>query len=175
MFPTPKIVLMDLCGTLLDSINHDREVMDEIGMTYAGKTYAELRHLKEPSRSMRYNFKNFFGDKAEEAHELYIDQLIDRIPKTNLFPNSRQFLSNAKSVGVEIALISNRPASYIEAVLDVHQIRTFIVKGFSAVNDFTVEKPDGRVVDQALTLLGRAKLNRREVVFIVPRQDKLDK
>jgi phosphoglycolate phosphatase len=166
MFPFPKVILMDLCGTLLDSLRIDRQVMDSIGMRFAGKNYAELRPLKESAKSMRYNFKNFFGDRADMAHQAYMDQLIEQIPNTELFPGAHNFLHAAKRAGIDVALISNRPASYIEQAIDVHKLGPFITRGFSAIDDFTAEKPDGAVIDQALHLLGHAGLDKGEVAFI---------
>ncbi len=166
MFPFPKVILMDLCGTLLDSLRIDRQVMDSIGIQFSGKKYAELRPLKEPTKSMRYNFKNFFGEQADRAHQVYMDQLIEQIPNTELFPGAHDFLRTAKRAGIDVVLISNRPASYVVQAIDAHKLGPFITRGFSAIDDFTAEKPDGAVIDQALHLLGHAGLDKRKVAFI---------
>ena len=71
--------------------------MDAVGMKYAGKSYNELRLVKEPRKSMRYNFKNFFPEHEEEAYQDYLEGLESTLKDTQLFPSSREFLETCKA------------------------------------------------------------------------------
>ena len=65
----PKVVIIDLCGTILDSLDIDRQVMNEISYTYAGVSYTQLRKKKDRFKSMRHNFSIFFWRDGEYSSQ----------------------------------------------------------------------------------------------------------
>ena len=105
---SPEVIILDLCGTILDSRAVDRRIMDQVGSKYAGKPYSELRKTKDPRLSMRANFRNFFGKYEHEAYKEYIQRLNATVHSTQPFLGVFDFLKTAQAQGVRLCVVTNR-------------------------------------------------------------------
>jgi phosphoglycolate phosphatase len=163
---SPEVIILDLCGTILDSRAVDRRIMDQIGLKYTGKPYSELRKTKDSRLSMRANFRNFFGEYEHEVYKEYIQRLNATVHSTQPFLGVFDFLKTAQAQGVQLCVVTNRPRSYLLEFLDAHPNLPFGDAAFSAIDDFGVEKPDQIVITQSLVRMGVVSLDSSRIAFI---------
>ncbi len=160
--------LFDLSGTLLDSLKKgDRDVLDGICTKYAGQTYMELRPKKDPLKSIRRNFTNFFGARAEQAHDEYIEALIEALPLSELFDGAADTLFTLQENGLKLAAVSNRPTRYTEIALQHYGIFDAfdtVVSGDTVPGD--IEKPDPAIIEHALNEMGLRHTFRSRVAMV---------
>jgi len=166
LIKAPKVILMDLCGTLLDSLTIDRQVLDLIAEKYAGTSYAELRKKKDPTLSIRANFPIFFGEDAIPAFSEYTQLLIETLPQTSFFPGTLAFLQKAKQSGIALGVVTNRTKPYVGAALKTHNFSVFDNNVFSASEDLLAEKPSPEVIFGALEKMGLSHIRKKDVMFI---------
>ena len=69
----PKIVFFDLCQTLIDSKKIDHAAINYTLSLYGKDPWPITRQKKDPLKSMKENFPNFFEDKAKEAYDTYLN------------------------------------------------------------------------------------------------------
>lgn len=165
-YTIPQVLLMDLCGTILDTGNLDRAIMDVIGRKYTGEPYSVLRARKIGTRSMRSNFSNFFGISATAAYRDYVTELVAAMRSVKLFPGVKEFLSTAEKYGLKVGIITNRPRVYLDEAMVMFELHRYVSGKWSAIDDFGIEKPAREVVDSALQQLSIDGIERRHVGIV---------
>lgn len=111
-----SIVCFDFCNTLVDSKQIDRETINETLRQFGKQKWSITRRKKEPEKSMKENFSNFFNQQAEKAYEHYLNRLIERCDELNFFDGSLELINMLKNNGVIVAVLSNRDRIFIDEV-----------------------------------------------------------
>jgi len=162
----PQVVIMDLAGTIIDSLAVDMQTIDVLSRKYVGIGYSDLGGRRDPSKSTRANFPSIFGEKAPQAYAEYIEQLIGNIGKTSLFQGVRSFLKSRAAHDTPVYVVSNRPADYIHTALSAKKIDTLVTGAFSAFDDLKAEKPSAKAVEIILARTGHKNIPRDKVAII---------
>ncbi|MAI62781.1 MAG: hypothetical protein CBB87_09930 [Micavibrio sp. TMED27] len=163
----PKAVLFDLSGTLINSLHRgDRDVLDEICYKYSGQPYLEVRKKKDHSKSLRHNFNRFFDGEGSKAYHEYIEKLTAAIPLSPVFNGVAETLAALKEQQTRLAVVSNRPRSYISTALDYHDLRDTFDSVISSDKFPGIEKPAPEVIQYALEELDLPSVNGDHVVMV---------
>ena len=166
----PKIVIFDLCGTLMNSKKIDHEAIDYTLSCYNKDCWKITRLKKDKSKSMKDNFSNFFGNYAEEAYAIYINYLLEHVQDISFFDNASEHLKLLKSYNIKTAIITNRDKQFIDA-LDSHKNFISDIKPFVDIiitaDETGITKPSSKIVDYTLKCLSLSEVRQQEdIVFI---------
>ena len=103
---------------------------------------------------------------ANIAHKDYLKKLKDNIPYTKLFDNSVEFLAFCQIQRVQVCIVSNRSASYVNSVIKQKNLKRVVTMAISAPDELNVEKPSALVVYKILNHFETFNYQPSEVVFI---------
>ncbi|MBQ7659970.1 MAG: HAD family hydrolase [Alphaproteobacteria bacterium] len=166
----PKVVIFDLCGTLMDSKKIDHDAINYTLSYYKKDCWEITRLKKDKSKSMKENFPIFFGDQAQEAYNMYINYLVDNMKDIHFFDDASAHLNLLKNYNIKTAIVTNRDSLFVSS-LDSHQdfltnIKPFIDTVVTA-DEAGVTKPSAKIIDYTLTKLSLSHLkSQQDVVFI---------
>ncbi len=62
----PDAVIFDLSSTLVNSQELDREALNHVLLKYGLPPWKEMRKTRDPSKSIKENFPNFFGESSDK-------------------------------------------------------------------------------------------------------------
>lgn len=161
----PKIIFFDLCGTILDSKQLDHEAINYTLGKFNKSPWNIMRAKKDPAKSMKENFPNFFEEDADKAYDTYINHLISNINNIPIFDNVYEHLNILK---VQSVIITNRDKTFVDALVsskNFQNINSHIDLIISA-DDVGITKPSCKIIDYALDLLKQPDVNKEEIIFI---------
>lgn len=164
----PKVVFFDLCGTLIDSKKIDHEAINYTLQEFNKEPWNVTRKLKDPSKSMKDNFPNFFGDNATNAYNKYINYLIENIHRIPIFEQVYEHLRILSMLKSKTVIITNRDKKFIETFSESHQfkkIKPYISYIFSA-DDIGETKPSPKVIEYVLKRINETNLSKSEIFFV---------
>ena len=162
----PRAMLFDLCGTVVDSMPHDRAVLDQVAFEFGRTGYSELRKLKNRECSIRSNFEIFFPVRYAEAYERYIALLLATIPATSLFVGFDTLVAFCRSLGIRLGVLSNRPRIYTLSSLAFHRLADAFDSIVCAHDDLDCEKPHAKIVRHALHSMSIEKAAREDILIV---------
>lgn len=167
----PDIIALDLCGTVIDSKETDIESINKTIKKYKNKNleWKNIKHLKDPNKSMKENFINFFGEeKYKQAYEYYIKNLINTVNEVELFEGVIDFLKYCKDNEIKLALITNRDRDYVEAFIKRNKNSKKIIKYIDVImtaDEAKFTKPNYKILEKTLEKINLNK-NNIKVFFI---------
>ena len=153
-FARPRAILFDWDNTLVDSWATIHEALN-ICMAAMGKPAWALMETKERVRlSLRESFPIHFGERWEEARQIYLDSFraihLDRLAA---LPGRGELLRSLAAEGIFLGVVSNKTGALLR--LEAEQI------GWSAffgnvvgAGDASADKPDPAPVRLALAPSG---------------------
>jgi len=166
----PKIVIFDLCGTLMNSKKVDHDAINYTLALYHKDPWIITRQKKDKLKSMKENFPNFFGPEAQEAYDTYLHYLLTHIEEIPFFDGAKEFLQLLKKHGIKTAIITNRDTSFVE---DLQNHREFInnikplIDTIVTADEAGLSKPSAKIIDYTFKKLGLPLgLDKKEIVFI---------
>ena len=171
----PKLVLFDLCSTIIDTMESDQEALKWLLGEYNVEGPLDLDAIKTPGKTLH----NSVSDLAPgDEHTFRANYLIALTFNTGTvafpFPGAGRTISLVKATGAKVGYISNRHEIYegsvqmryplLHAAFDVRQ---HAVPGKRAFGEHVIEKPDPRILDIALSKLGgKFKAGDPNILFV---------
>ena len=149
----PNVVLFDMSNTLVDSKKIEREALNYVLLKYGKDTWENgTRNKKDPKKSIKQNFPNFFGDKWKEAYELYINYMLKYKDKTPLIDGARELLEYLHKNNIYTIVVSNRDSNFTNELLKYHKIDHLITSIVGADNT-SYTKPNPKMIQIPLSKL----------------------
>ena len=149
----PNVVLFDMSNTLVDSKKIEREALNYVLLKYGKDTWENgTRNKKDPKKSIKQNFPNFFGDKWKEAYELYINYMLKYKDKTPLIDGARELLEYLHKNNIYTVVVSNRDSNFTNELLKYHKIDHLITYIVGADNT-SYTKPNPKMIQIPLSKL----------------------
>lgn len=149
----PNVVLFDMSNTLVDSKKIEREALNYVLLKYGKDTWENgTRNKKDPKKSIKQNFPNFFGDKWKEAYELYINYMLKYKDKTPLIDGARELLEYLHKNNIYTIVVSNRDSNFTNELLKYHKIDHLITSIVGADN-ISYTKPNPKMIQIPLSKL----------------------
>lgn len=149
----PNVVLFDMSNTLVDSKKIEREALNYVLLKYGKDTWENgTRNKKDPKKSIKQNFPNFFGDKWKEAYELYINYMLKYKDKTPLIDGARELLEYLHKNNIYTVVVSNRDSNFTNELLKYHKIDHLITSIVGADNT-SYTKPNPKMIQIPLSKL----------------------
>lgn len=149
---TPKAIIFDWDDTLAQTRTAIVSAMEYTLKQYQKEPW-DITKLKyrDPTKSLKENFPNFFGEKYQEAYDTYLsyyrNHVITQIHPT---PNAKEFLKQCLKNNIEIYIISNKEKSLLlQEVKQCFPNITF--KNILGNGDAPQNKPAPAPVFKALT------------------------
>ncbi len=164
----PQIVLFDLCGTILDSKKLDHEAINYTLNKFNKLPRNAIRVKKDPKKSMKDNFPNFFGEYFQEAYNTYINHLISNINNIPVFENVYEHFRILDILKIKSAIITNRDKKFVDALIyneNFQNINSYIDFIVSA-DEIGITKPSCKIIDYTLNCLNLSDINKENIVFI---------
>ena len=153
-FARPRAILFDWDNTLVDSWATIHEALN-ICMAAMGKPAWALSETRERVRlSLRESFPIHFGERWEEARQIYLDSFRSiHLERLAALPGRGELLRSLAAEGIFLGVVSNKTGSLLR--LEAKQI------GWSAyfgnvvgAGDASADKPDAAPVRLALASSG---------------------
>jgi phosphoglycolate phosphatase len=112
--PRPRAILFDWDNTLVDSWATIHEALN-VTMAAMGKPLWSLQETKERVRlSLRESFPRHFGDRWEEARQIYLDRFraihLDRL---TALPGRSELLRELVGEGIYLGVVSNKTGALL--------------------------------------------------------------
>lgn len=162
----PAAVIFDMSSTIISSHDLDIEAINTVLQLHGKPKWREgTRQLKEPKKSMKENFPNFFGaENAEKAYQEYINYLLERKERMPLIAGTIELLTFLKSSGIKVYIVSNRDRVFVDDMVKFHKIE-HLIDGSIGAGDTPYTKPDPRI---ATSLLSEHKIDstKEDVLFV---------
>src|SRR5437868_9091943 len=148
--PRPRAILFDWDNTLVDSWTTIHEALN-ITMALMGQPLWSIQETKDRVRlSLRESFPQHFGERWEEARQIYLDKFsaihLDRL---TVLPGRDELLQQLAGEGIYLGVVSNKTGALLR--------REAEALGWSALfgaivgaGDATADKPDAAPVRLAL-------------------------
>jgi len=168
------VVLFDLEGTLVQSIENDKEAILEFRI----KTREKLLELRVPlnelkdvttstlmrNRALQYVRKHFNEREAERFH-LEMDRFLKRYElswadQSEIFPDTLPALNRLRELGYRMGIITNTSREAADRILSMHGIANFF-EVIITREDVKELKPDPEGI-----LLALKKLNAQDFFFV---------
>ncbi len=164
----PQVIFFDLCGTILDSKKLDHEAINYTLEKFNIAPWYITRTKKEPTKSMKENFPNFFGEDAHIAYNTYINYLISNINNIPVFDNVYENLRILDILKTKSVIITNRDKNFVDALINnekFQNITPYIDLTISA-DEIGITKPSSKIIDYALNKLEQPNINKNNIAFI---------
>ncbi len=165
---TPKIVFFDLCQTLIDSKKIDHEAINYTLAKYNKEPWPITRQKKDPLKSMKENFPNFFGNQAQEAYDTYLKYLIDEINNIPVFDYACEHLKELHKLGAITIIITNRDIQFIEALKTNKKFKKMnpYISHIITADEIGYTKPSPKVINFVLNKLKLHNIKNEEIAFV---------
>jgi phosphoglycolate phosphatase len=110
----PRAILFDWDNTLVDSWATIHEALNTVMMAM-GKPLWSLEDTKERVRlSLRESFPIHFGDRWEEARQIYLDAFCAiHLERLNPLPGRGELLKGLAVAGIYLAVVSNKTGALL--------------------------------------------------------------
>ena len=162
--PLPKLACFDLTGTLINSLTLDQQVINDVCFRYSGKSFEDLMKTRDPEKSVRGNFHQFFGENEKIAYADYVNSMLERNEETSIFNGVDSFLSFLNQSNVQTVLITNRCSHYTHSILEYHHLKHLFSDIICCNDDIPVEKPNPDVL--AFVQKAHQVVNKRDIWFV---------
>jgi len=149
----PKVIIFDWDNTLAENRDAIVASMNKV-LTKYGKEEWEVakKKYRDPNKSLKENFPNFFGENAKKAYENYIStylELYKDFLKPTLFAQKALRFLNENNPEIKLVIVSNKERSLllmeIKALYEDVDFFKIMANGDSEKN-----KPDASPVFKAL-------------------------
>ncbi len=152
--PRPSAILFDWDNTLVDTWPVIHRALHDT-FTHFNRTPWTLEEVKERvAKSMRDSFPVLFGDKWQEAGDIYVNQYRSyNISMLHPLPDTLIMLEKLKEAGIPIGVVSNKKSFTLNGEIDHLGWRHFF-GGIVGSDDAEHDKPHRAPVDLALQKLG---------------------
>lgn len=150
----PRAIIFDWDNTLVDTwpVIHEslRVTFETYGLTPWTMEEAKVRVRK----SMRDSFPALFGDKWEEAGEVFYKRFGEiHMEKLEPLPGAEQLLSTLKELGIYLGVVSNKQGPYLRTEADGLDWSKYFGRLVGA-NDAHADKPNRAPIDMVLEQAG---------------------
>jgi phosphoglycolate phosphatase len=149
----PKAIVFDWDNTLADNRETTVDALNET-LAFYGKENWEItkKKYRDPDKSLKENFANFFGALEKEAYKFYLESYITHLNRGDsikTFPRVRETLEKLDSEGIKIVIVSNKERSLLlmEIAVLFQNINFYRIM---ANGDSPKNKPDASPVFVAL-------------------------
>ncbi|SDT87508.1 phosphoglycolate phosphatase [Halopseudomonas salegens] len=169
---SPQLVMFDLDGTLIDSVPDLAAAVDRMlqqrGRARAGVDKVRLwvgngaRVLVR--RALAGSIEHAMVDEVEADAALadFLQAYAADHSRSQLYPGVREYLDYLQQQGTPLALITNKPSSFLPDLLAAHGLQqhfTWVLGGDS----LPVQKPDPAALHQ---VLAEAQVSARQALFV---------
>lgn len=164
----PKVVIFDLCGTIINSKEIDHKAINYTLSKFNKNSWEITRQNKDPLKSMKENFPNFFGKDANVAYNIYINYLIDNIEKFELFAYTLENLKIINYIKAKTIILTNRDCVFVDALKyneEFKQIQPFVDLILCA-DEIGKSKPSPEVIEYAIRKINARDVQKSNIVII---------
>ncbi len=110
----PKAIILDWDGTLANTRPLVVSAIEKTLSYYALPNWDTTKSEKrDTTKSLKENFPNFFGDKAQEAYQRYLDIYEKSIPTLQMSSGAGNFLLHVKDFNIPVCIVSNKEKSLL--------------------------------------------------------------
>lgn len=164
----PQVVFFDLCGTILDSKKLDHEAINYTLEKFNKAPWNITRVKKEPAKSMKENFPNFFNEDANIAYDTYINYLISNINNIPIFNNVYENLRILNILKTKVVIITNRDKNFINALSNNEKFKSIAsyIDLIISADEVGITKPSSKIIDYALNRLEQTNINKANIAFV---------
>ena len=114
--PKPRAVLFDWDSTLIDNWGAIAAALAEVFVAMGHVPWSEAEVRANAKHSMRDTFPKLFGDRAEEAGQLFYTAFArDHLATVTPLPGAFDLLDHLHRARVPMALVSNKNGKYLRA------------------------------------------------------------
>ena len=175
----PKLVLFDLCSTILDTMKSDKETLNNVLGDYGLGHVKDINAIKTPGKTLYNSANDIASDHPTTFRVNYMIALIFNLGgKAKPFPGAGDTLSILKAAKIKTGYISNRNVVYEDALRlsypllhDAFDVRQHPKQEKIGFGDHIVEKPVPGILDAALLKLNnktgsKFKAGDKKILFI---------
>jgi len=148
--PRPQAILFDWDNTLVDSWGTIHDALNLV-MAAMGKPLWSLQETRRKVRlSLRESFPLHFGERWEEAQQLYLDRFrAIHLERLTALPGRAELLRGLAAVGVYLGIVSNKTGALLR--LEAERLGWSPLFGsIVGAGDAAADKPDAAPVVLAL-------------------------
>jgi len=160
----PRAILFDWDNTLVDSWTTIHEALN-IAMAAMGKPAWSFEETRARVRlSLRESFPIHFGDRWQEAREIYLDAFrVIHLERLNPLPGRGKLLQSLTTAGIYLGVVSNKTGGLLRREVEALGWSAFF-GGVVGAGDTALDKPDAAPVALALMASG---IKAGEAVWLV--------
>lgn len=147
----PKAILLDWDDTLAHTRNSVVEAMEYVLKKYNKEPWGTTKtKYRDTKKSLKDNFPNFFGDKADIAYKEYLEYYIKHAyNKVSPMENAYDFLKFCNQKNIDLYIISNKEKSLLLKEVEFC-FPDILFKKILGNGDAPLNKPDSAPVFTAL-------------------------
>lgn len=165
-----KGIIFDCDGVMIDSLDANRHFYNLI-LKYAGlppitEEQEKFAFQSTALQALQMMMPKEFHNKLEEFVAKAVDYPKDILPKIKLMPGFFDFIVKAKSLGIKMAVDTNRTDYGIERVLNFFNLQTYFSPVVSSTGINPKPDPEG-----AIFICEKWKVDSRDVLFIGDNRD----
>jgi phosphoglycolate phosphatase len=160
----PKAIIFDWDNTLIDSWPLIHAAINKT-MAHMGKPLMSLEEIKcNIHKSMRESFPQIFGDRWQEAGDVYVDSYKkDHLDNLQFLPDAVSLIEYAQQLRIDLFVISNKMGDTLRKEAKKLKVADKFINIVGA-GDAKKDKPSKDVVDFTLKNSGQNNI-------LDPRQD----
>jgi len=160
----PRAILFDWDNTLVDSWTTIHEALN-IAMAAMGKPAWSFEETRKRVRlSLRESFPIHFGDRWQEAREIYLDAFrAIHLERLNPLPGRGKLLQSLTTAGIYLGVVSNKTGGLLRREVEALGWSA-LFGGVVGAGDAALDKPDAAPVALALMPSG---IKAGEAVWLV--------
>jgi phosphoglycolate phosphatase len=113
-FQKPDAIFFDWDGTLVDSLPALNGYYNHVMAVYSKPAISIEEAKKNIRRSARERFPEIFGDKADEALEVFYDYVAKtHLDHIEVFIESHDFMAELATFNIQLGIVSNKKHSFL--------------------------------------------------------------
>ncbi len=156
-FHSPKAILIDLDGTIADTLSALYRVymhfLEIYGIKGSSKEFEEINGLSIREGVELLKIRYQIPKESVQLHQDYLTLLRDGIKEdVEMFPGVREFLEYAESQKLDLAIVTSASDHYANTFVNKHHIYQFF-KAIITPREYENSKPDPTVYLRALEVL----------------------
>ncbi|MFA5645401.1 MAG: HAD-IA family hydrolase [Candidatus Ratteibacteria bacterium] len=160
---TPRLVLFDLDGTLVDAYQAIHESSNHILRTFDKEEIDYDTARRSVGKGIKAYMQTLIGsDEWEKAAEIYTTHHLKALSSVVLQPGAMELLLFLKQKGLFLAVASNRPSKSGLRILELLTIHSFFQKTLFG-DQITHPKPNPEII---LELIRFFQCKKEETLFI---------